>query len=186
MRPPPQRGAPLHVAEYGRVAARSPGLCRLGRRRAGRAGGYRASRWERKARSSVAPPARPRGAGSLDFPVPGSQQRVFGLPWRASIAPPTPTPAFSRSAAVSAPVDIEVTGVAISSDYALVQGLSRIARLHFARGRRCLERRHGALPADHTRRRRVAAACAALSGRLAADRRRRQRDSALPIAPVAA
>ncbi len=64
----------------------------------------------------------PCSRGALDLPVPGSQQRVFRVPWKASIGPPIPTPASSRSAARLVPVDIEVTGVRDLREYALVQG----------------------------------------------------------------
>ena len=131
-----------------------------------------------------APATRPAPrAGALDVPVPGSQQRVL----RACRRGREPRRrhcmrASSRSAAASAPVDIEVSGVGDLKDYAAVQSyLESLAFISHVSGRR-LERRYGAISPDDAGRRRSLAARALLERPLAADRRRRERDSALPAA----
>ena len=78
MRPPTARGVPLLWPSRRRSAEKSSGLCRRERRRAGHARGARAAHWAARACSSAAPAA-PSDAAKVRWTlsVPGSQQRIF-------------------------------------------------------------------------------------------------------------
>ena len=182
-----QRGIPLlwpsaadlsrNHLDYAAVATAAPAtLAEIG-----------ASIRRRRARSIGRAPIRPmRGAVRWTYLFQDHSSEFSGPPTEAvNRAADTYAGLYAVSGTL-APLDIEVAGINDLKDYASVQSYLRVARLRLARGRRLVERQCRALSPDM----RAAAPnpCSMRSPQRthAADRRRRERDAALPTAALTA